>query len=93
VWRSASASTIYRVVQEALTNAAKHAGAERVSVTVERDNGTVEVLIEDDGHGFDTAAPTGGLGLLGMRERVELTGGSLSISSRPGTRVSARLPA
>jgi signal transduction histidine kinase len=85
-------STIYRVVQEALTNAAKHAGAERVSVTVERHNGTVEVLIEDDGQGFDPASPTTGLGLVGMRERVELTGGSLSISSRPGTRVSARLP-
>jgi two-component sensor histidine kinase len=85
-------STIYRVVQEALTNAAKHAGAERVSVTVERDNGTVEVLIEDDGHGFDTTAPTAGLGLLGMRERVELTGGRLEIRSQPGTRVRARLP-
>jgi signal transduction histidine kinase len=86
-------STIYRLVQEALTNAAKHAGAERVRVEVARANGTVEVLIEDDGRGFDPALPTSGLGLVGMRERVELTGGRLEISSRPGTRVSARLPA
>jgi signal transduction histidine kinase len=86
-------STIYRLVQEALTNAAKHAGAERVRVEVERSNGTVDVLVEDDGCGFDVGAPTPGLGLVGMRERVELTGGSLEISSRPGTRVSARLPA
>jgi signal transduction histidine kinase len=86
-------STIYRLVQEALTNAAKHAGAERVRVEVARANGTVEVLVEDDGHGFDTASPTSGLGLVGMRERVELSGGRLEISSRPGTRVSARLPA
>jgi signal transduction histidine kinase len=85
-------STIYRVVQEALTNAAKHAGAERVSVEVARDNGNVEVVVEDDGHGFDPGAATSGLGLVGMRERVELTGGHLEIRSRPGTRVSARLP-
>jgi signal transduction histidine kinase len=85
-------STIYRLVQEALTNAAKHAGAERVRVEVSRVNGTVEVLVEDDGRGFDPALPTNGLGLVGMRERVELTGGRLEISSRPGTRVSARLP-
>jgi signal transduction histidine kinase len=86
-------STIYRVVQEALTNAAKHAGAQRVEVSVARSNGTVEVLVEDDGHGFDPGKATGGLGLVGMRERVELTGGRLEISSQPGTRVSARLPA
>jgi signal transduction histidine kinase len=86
-------STIYRLVQEALTNAAKHAGAERVRVTVARSNGTVEVLVEDDGRGFDPGEQTSGLGLVGMRERVELTGGRLEISSQPGTRVSARLPA
>jgi signal transduction histidine kinase len=86
-------STIYRLVQEALTNAAKHAGAERVRIEVARVNGTVEVLVEDDGCGFDPGAPTTGLGLVGMRERVELTGGRLEIRSQPGTRVSARLPA
>jgi signal transduction histidine kinase len=86
-------STIYRVVQEALTNATKHADADRIRVEVARLNGTVEVMVEDDGHGFDPAACTAGLGLVGMRERVELTGGRLEIDSRDGTRVSARLPA
>jgi signal transduction histidine kinase len=86
-------STIYRLVQEALTNVAKHAGAECVRVEVARANGTVEVVVEDDGRGFDPAAATEGLGLVGMRERVELTGGRLDIRSRPGTRVTARLPA
>jgi two-component system, NarL family, sensor histidine kinase DevS len=86
-------STIYRLVQEALTNVAKHARAERVHVEVARENGMVEVVVEDDGRGFDPAAATHGLGLVGMRERVELTGGRLEIRSRPGTRVMAKLPA
>jgi signal transduction histidine kinase len=86
-------STVYRVVQEALTNVAKHAGAAHVHVEVARENGTVEVVVEDDGHGFDPSSVSDGLGLIGMRERVELTGGRLEIRSRPGTRVSVRLPA
>jgi signal transduction histidine kinase len=86
-------STIYRVVQEALTNVAKHAGAAHAHVEVARANGTVEVVVEDDGHGFDPASVTDGLGLVGMRERVELTGGRLEIRCGPGTRVVARLPA
>jgi signal transduction histidine kinase len=85
---------VYRVVQEALTNVAKHAEATRVRVEVVRANGSVDVLVEDDGRGFDPASCSGGLGLVGMRERVQLTGGRLEIRSRPGasTRVSARLP-
>jgi signal transduction histidine kinase len=86
-------STVYRVVQEALTNVAKHAGASNVHVEVARSNGTVEVVVEDDGHGFDPASVSDGLGLIGMRERVELTGGELQIRSGPGTRVTAKLPA
>jgi signal transduction histidine kinase len=86
-------NTIYRVVQEALTNVAKHAGADRVRVEVARANGTVEVVVEDDGRGFDPAAACDGFGLVGMRERVELTGGRLEIRSDGGTRVSALLPA
>jgi signal transduction histidine kinase len=85
-------NTIYRVVQEALTNVAKHAGADRVRVEVARANGTVEVVVEDDGRGFDPAAACEGFGLVGMRERVELTGGRLEIRSDGGTRVSALLP-
>jgi signal transduction histidine kinase len=86
-------STVYRVVQEALTNVAKHADASHVHVGVERVNGTVEVVVEDDGQGFDPAAVGDGLGLIGMRERVELTGGRLEIRCGPGTRVEAKLPA
>jgi signal transduction histidine kinase len=86
-------STVYRVVQEALTNVAKHAEAHHVRVEVSRVNGTVEVVVEDDGRGFDPRAASAGLGLVGMRERVELTGGRLEIDARHGTRVMARLPA
>jgi signal transduction histidine kinase len=86
-------STVYRVVQEALTNVAKHACASNVHVEVARANGTVEVVVEDDGRGFDPASVCDGLGLIGMRERVELTGGELEIRSRPGTRIAATLPA
>jgi signal transduction histidine kinase len=89
-------STIYRVVQEALTNVAKHAGAEHVEVAVERSNGSVHVQVTDDGCGFDPGAPDcTGLGLVGMRERVELAGGALAIESQPAgpTVVRALVPA
>jgi signal transduction histidine kinase len=89
-------STIYRVVQEALTNVAKHARAEHVEVAVERSNGSVRVQVTDDGCGFDPSAPDcAGLGLVGMRERVELAGGALAIESRPAgpTVVRALVPA
>jgi signal transduction histidine kinase len=88
-------STIYRVVQEALTNVAKHARAEHVRVEVGRANGSVVVLVQDDGCGFDPAAHCDGLGLVGMRERVELAGGELAVDSRPAgpTTVRAVVPA
>jgi signal transduction histidine kinase len=88
-------STIYRVVQEALTNVAKHANAARVEVAVERSKGSVRVQVRDDGCGFDPARPCTGLGLVGMRERVELAGGELDIESRPEgpTVVRALVPA
>jgi signal transduction histidine kinase len=87
-------STVYRVVQEALTNAAKHSGASRVRVDVVEQDGVVEVRVHDDGRGFHTADDTGGFGLLGMRERVSLVGGSLAIASAPGegTEVHVVLP-
>ena len=78
-------TALYRIVQEALTNAVKHAGANHVSVVVTRKATGVQVMIEDDGSGFDPAArSTGGLGLLGMRERVELLDGTLAIDTSPG---------
>jgi signal transduction histidine kinase len=83
-------TTLYRVTQEALTNVARHAGAKRVSVLLERRNGQVSLIIEDNGRGFDAVAALqaatarGRLGLLGMRERVKLLNGSLEIESTPG---------
>ena len=88
-------TTIYRVVQEALTNAAKHAQATRVSVVLSRTENEARVAVEDDGRGFDPGAVgRDRLGLAGMRERVELLGGTLEIesSSESGTTVLARIP-
>jgi signal transduction histidine kinase len=84
---------VYRVVQEALTNAAKHGHAVRVEVVVcERDR-ELELSVRDDGRGFDPAGATKGFGLRSMRERIELAGGRLRVgSSRQGTEVAARIP-
>jgi signal transduction histidine kinase len=81
---------LYRIVQEALTNVAKHADAHNVSVLLEERNGTAVIIVEDDGKGFDVEAVMEGaahsrrLGLLGMEERAALIGGRLTIESRPG---------
>jgi len=84
----------YRFVQEALTNVAKHAGAERVRVQVSLEYDVVKVEVIDDGRGFDPKAATEGFGLLGMRERVVLAHGQLAIESEPGrTVVRATVPA
>ena len=84
---------VYRLVQEALTNVAKHARAHRVRVLVQESDGEVRVEIEDDGGGFDSAATTPGFGLSGMQERVGLAGGTLRVeSSAAGTLVCALLP-
>jgi signal transduction histidine kinase len=87
-------ATLYRTVQEALTNVAKHADASRVRVLIEESDDAVAVTVEDDGRGFDTGAEHDGFGLLGMRERVALAGGELNITSPQGggTRVRATLP-
>jgi two-component system, NarL family, sensor histidine kinase DevS len=77
-------STVYRLVQEALTNVAKHARADRAWVSVAETPAGVEVSVRDDGIGFDARNASGGYGLLGMRERVELAGGKLEIQSTPG---------
>jgi signal transduction histidine kinase len=84
----------YRLVQEALTNVAKHARANRVQVSVEYDGDEVCLRVEDDGRGFDAAEPAAGFGLVGMRERVELLGGEMEVAtSGRGTLVTARFPA
>ena len=79
-------TTLYRIVQEALTNIVKHAGASRVSILLVRSSGTATVVIEDDGHGFDPAElREDGMGIIGMRERVELHEGRLTVESTPGS--------
>lgn len=88
-------TTVYRVVQEALNNAAKHAEASEIRVEVRDRDGAVSAAIEDDGRGFDAeVARREGLGITGMEERAELIGGELAIASSPGagTRVVLRVP-
>lgn len=82
---------IYRIVQEALTNAVKHGNAKRAAVEVVEDEQAVHVSVRDDGNGFDPTAATDGFGLLGMRERVELLGGQLTIKSDPGMGTQVRV--
>lgn len=86
---------LYRVVQEALTNVARHANASRVSVVLEKNDSHVVAIIEDNGNGFDLErAGEERLGLLGMRERMEAVGGTLEIETEPGngTSIFARTP-
>ena len=78
--------TIYRLVQEALTNTAKHGGTRRASVEITEAGGRLTIEIRDEGQGFDPTERARGFGLVGMRERVELAGGTLEISSSPGCR-------
>jgi signal transduction histidine kinase len=93
-------TALFRVVQEAITNIAKHAGAETVLVQFLEREDRIEIEIEDDGRGFSPdslpppAARERGLGLLGMRERVELFGGTIEIDSAPGrgTRIAITVP-
>lgn len=87
-------TTVYRVVQEALTNVGKHARATRVELKVTRNQAQLELEISDDGTGFDVGLESAGFGLPGMMERVELVGGDLQISSddESGTQVRAMIP-
>jgi len=94
---------VYRIAQEALTNAAKHAAARCVTVDVRLRAGRLEIVVRDDGRGFDLAraarrdGPGGGgpgVGLFGMEERARLAGGTLRLSSAPGrgTEISLNVP-
>jgi signal transduction histidine kinase len=88
--------TVYRLVQESLTNVGKYAEARQVEVSMRNYGGHVEVDIRDDGKGFDPSRIRASThGLAGMRHRVEAAGGKLGVSSTPGkgTRISAVLPA
>ena len=89
----------YRIVQEALSNSAKHAGAESLTVSVEAVGGQLRIEVGDDGSGFDSPKAReylqmGRVGLASMRERVELANGTFMVHSTPGsgTTVLATLP-
>jgi len=75
---------LFRVVQETLTNVVRHSGAATASVVATARAGRIRLVVDDDGRGFDTSAPTDHLGLAGIRERVELLGGRLRVESSPG---------
>jgi two-component system sensor histidine kinase UhpB len=85
---------VYRVAQEALSNAVRHSGAEHLRVQLSRDADGIELTIDDDGHGFTFEQASRGLGLDGMRERAMLVSGDLHVTSRPseGTSVRLRVP-
>jgi signal transduction histidine kinase len=88
-------TALYRIVQEGLTNIAKHADPSRASVFVTPKNGNVLLVLEDDGHGFDPSSMRGGgIGLEGMRERVELLEGRLTVesSAETGTTLVVEVP-
>ncbi len=88
-------TTTFRVIQEALTNVAKHSGARHASIELSQASNDLLVSIRDDGRGFEPESVSSGLGLTGMRERVALIGGELQIGSQPGagTLISLRVPA
>lgn len=94
--RSDVETAVYRIVLEALTNVARHAGASRVNIVLETSGAGVHAIVEDDGRGFDVESAPGAhrLGLLGMTERAALAGGTLVVESSPGrgTTVIARFP-
>jgi signal transduction histidine kinase len=87
-------TAIYRTVQESLTNVVKHAHARRVSVLLTATGGKIKVVIEDDGKGFDPSEPGDGVGLLGIRERMALLDGTLTVESGEsgGTTIAAEVP-
>ncbi|MDH4334957.1 MAG: histidine kinase [Chloroflexota bacterium] len=98
--RGPAATAIFRIIQEAVSNAAQHSAAANVRVSLDFERNQIHARVEDDGSGFDPASlrqpqESGrGLGLLGMRERAELFGGDVEIESRPGagTSILVRMP-
>jgi two-component system NarL family sensor kinase len=87
---------LYRIAQEALQNALRHADASRIVLRLEAPPGRVRLTVQDDGRGFDTSGDgaAGRFGLVGMRERARLLGGGFQIASSPhaGTRITAEIP-
>jgi signal transduction histidine kinase len=91
---SAYEIALFRIAQESLTNIARHARAHHVSLSLQKQQNIVTLLIADDGDGYDITRQKAGLGIFGMRERAELLGGELTIRSEQGkgTTVRACLP-
>ena len=85
---------VYRLVQEALTNVVKHAHATHVEVSAIEAEGEIRIVVHDDGEGFESATAAAGRGLTGMRERIEIFGGKIEVSSTPGsgTEIAASVP-
>jgi signal transduction histidine kinase len=86
---------LYRILQEALHNVAKHSGARAFAVELRGTAADIRLVVQDDGRGFDAAAAAShGIGLASMHERIELVGGGLTVESAPerGTRIEARVP-
>jgi signal transduction histidine kinase len=87
---------LYRIVQEALRNVAKHSGAREARVELSGEPGTIRLVVEDAGSGFEprSARRKGGLGFVSMRERLRLVDGEIAIRSRPGrgTRIEVWAP-
>lgn len=88
------ATAVFRIVQEALTNVARHSAATEVSVRIDETPASISLGVSDNGQGFDIANRTGRFGLLGIRERITMLGGRLDIDSSPGkgTRIAGWLP-
>ncbi len=80
--------SIFRIVQECLTNIARHAAATHTNIDLDNRGGQLELRVRDDGRGMDMTENTNGLGLIGMRERIEALGGSFLLESEPGKGVS-----
>jgi len=87
---------LYRTIQEALTNCARHSRAGKISVSVRREKSSLRVMVQDNGVGFDCnqAQGTGALGIMGMREHMHSCGGEVTIRSarNKGTAVRIRIP-
>jgi signal transduction histidine kinase len=90
----ATVTALYRAAQEAITNAHRHGRADQVTVSVRFGAADTRLVVADDGRGFDDAAPGAGYGLLGLRERAALLGGTVTVDSEPGagTRVAVTVP-
>jgi signal transduction histidine kinase len=90
-----SETHLFRIAQEALTNVARHSQATRVSMELRRQNGRIGLLVSDNGRGMEASSGTSGMGITGMRARARISGGEMSVDSKPGNgvRIEVWLPA